>query len=297
MLYKNKGSPDDPANYRGVCIQSAALKLFMRMILNRLRSALDCHLGESQMGFRPGRNTVMAIFVARRLFEEIALLQPGEFPAILIVVDFIKAFDSVLRDALWAVLARARVPTPLITVIRTLYEGSTTSVRTQHGITPPCPLQTGVLQGCVLSPYLFFIVADYVMRQACARFASMAAGRAPGLAVTNELGEGGPTNRQTLLADLIYADDIMLIEKPESAQLWLDCHAALEARAVGLEISPKTEALALGMELRAPTHTPPLRRCRGQLPSFRPLQAARQLASRLQGRHDDTDRHGMGATP
>ncbi len=54
MLYK-KGSAADPGNYRGVCLQSAALKVFMRMMLHRLRAALDPHLGESQMGFRRAR--------------------------------------------------------------------------------------------------------------------------------------------------------------------------------------------------------------------------------------------------
>eukprot|EP00899_Mesostigma_viride_P000306 jgi/Mesvir1/10276/Mv26434-RA.1 len=110
----------------------------------------------SQMGFRPGRNTVMAIFVARRLFEEIALLQSGEFPAILIFVDFIKAFDSVLWDTLdmGCPCSRSRPHSPDYRHPHAvLYEGSTTSVRTQHGFTPPCPLQTGVWQGCVLSPY------------------------------------------------------------------------------------------------------------------------------------------------
>ena len=113
MLYK-KGSPADPGNYRGVCIQSAALKLFMRLILHRLRTALDSHLSETQLGFRPGRNTVQALFAARRLVEEMDRLCPGESPLHLVLVDFIKAFDSVFWPALRQILALFRLPMPLI---------------------------------------------------------------------------------------------------------------------------------------------------------------------------------------
>eukprot|EP00974_Lingulodinium_polyedra_P040001 3838380-Lingulodinium_polyedra.AAC.1 len=152
----------------------------MRLILNRLRTALDGHLSETQHGFRSGRNTVQALFATRRLVEELQRLQPGESPLHLVLVDFIKAFDSVFWPALWDILELFRIPRPLIAVIRNLYEGSTTSVRTSYGTTPPCPLQKGVWQGCVLSPYLFIIVVEYVMIQARKRFARIV-GREPGV--------------------------------------------------------------------------------------------------------------------
>ena len=205
------------------------------------------HLGQTQMGFRRGRNTLMAIFAARRLVEEVRRLHPGEYPVHLVFVDYVKAFDSVFWPALWNILALYRVPRPLVAAIRKLYEGSTASVRTPYGVTPPCPLQTGVWQGCVLSPYLFIIVVDYVMRKARARFARVA-GREPGLVIHNDPSTGGnPDGTDYRLAELIYADDTTLIEDTEHVQLWLDC-LAIEARAVGLEVSKKTEAMALGLD-------------------------------------------------
>ena len=216
----------------------------MRMVLNRLREALDIHLSENQMGFRRGRNTVMAVFVARRLVEEARRIRPGEYPVHLVFVDYIKAFDTVFWSALWDIMALDRVPKPLIAVIRKLYEGSTVAVRTSYGSTPPIPLQSGVWQGCVLSPYLFIIVVDYVMRQARARFAGIV-GRQPGLLIANEACHGG-VGFDYRLGELIYADDTTLIEHTEHIQLWLDC-LALEARAVGLEISKKTEAMTVGV--------------------------------------------------
>eukprot|EP00899_Mesostigma_viride_P023316 jgi/Mesvir1/4169/Mv25675-RA.1 len=86
-------------------------------------------------------------------------------------------------------------------------------------------------------------MVDYIMRRAQARFARVE-GRPPGIEVTEYASYGGvdPPYR---LSDLIYADDTTLVETPESAQLWLDS-LSLEARAVGLMISKKTEVMAIG---------------------------------------------------
>eukprot|EP00899_Mesostigma_viride_P028624 jgi/Mesvir1/8947/Mv26061-RA.1 len=86
-----------------------------------------------------------------------------------------------------------------------LEEGSTTSVRTSYGTTPPCPLQKGVWQGCMLSPYLFIIVVEYVMIQARKRFACIVGGE-PGVQVAHHFWHGG-AKTEIRLADIIYADD------------------------------------------------------------------------------------------
>eukprot|EP00899_Mesostigma_viride_P008676 jgi/Mesvir1/1780/Mv26450-RA.1 len=87
------------------------------------------------------------------------------------------------------------------------------------------------------------------MRRARARFTALK-GFEPGLDILNVKEHGGvrPGYR---LADLIYADDTTLIESPEHIQTWLDC-LGLEARAVGLEISVKTEAMVIGASSKPP---------------------------------------------
>eukprot|EP00899_Mesostigma_viride_P026318 jgi/Mesvir1/6871/Mv26511-RA.1 len=104
-------------------------------------------------------------------------------------------------------------------------------------------------QGCVLSPCLFIIVVEYVMIQARKRFARIV-GREPGVQVANKFWHGG-ADTEIRLAGIIYADDTTLFADTEHVQTWLDC-LALEARAVGLEVSKKTEALAVGL-----TNPPP----------------------------------------
>eukprot|EP00899_Mesostigma_viride_P029130 jgi/Mesvir1/9401/Mv25680-RA.1 len=87
------------------------------------------------------------------------------------------------------------------------------------------------------------------MIQARKRFARIV-GREPGVQVANKFWHGG-ADTEIRLADIIYADDTTLFEDTEHVQTWLDC-LALEARAVGLEVSKKTEALAVGLTTSAP---------------------------------------------
>eukprot|EP00899_Mesostigma_viride_P003231 jgi/Mesvir1/12909/Mv26283-RA.1 len=115
-----------------------------------MRASLDPHLGESQMGFRVGRNCVMVTITARRLIEEVGRLPPGLLPLLLIFVDYTKAFDTVIWDALWVVLHLFRVPSYVVEIIRQFYEGSQAQVRTTDGVTPAFPLlHTGLWQGSV----------------------------------------------------------------------------------------------------------------------------------------------------
>eukprot|EP00899_Mesostigma_viride_P007100 jgi/Mesvir1/16391/Mv25727-RA.1 len=90
------------------------------------------------------------------------------------------------------------------------------------------------------------------MRRARARFTALK-GFEPGLDILNVKEHGGVEHGYRL-ADLIYADDTTLMARPEHIQTWLDC-LGLEARAVGLEISVKTEAMVIGA-----SSTPPLPR-------------------------------------
>eukprot|EP00899_Mesostigma_viride_P029314 jgi/Mesvir1/9568/Mv25355-RA.1 len=90
------------------------------------------------------------------------------------------------------------------------------------------------------------------MRRARARFTALK-GFEPGLDILNEREHGGGGTGYRLVADLIYADDTMHphIARSEHIQTWLDC-LGLEARAVGLEISVKTEAMVIGASSRPP---------------------------------------------
>ena len=80
--------------------------------------------------------------------------------------DYTKAFDYVDHDKLWKVLQEMRIPDHLTCFLRYLYAGQEAIVRTGHGTTNWFQIRKGVHQGCILSPCLFNLYAEYTMRNA-----------------------------------------------------------------------------------------------------------------------------------
>ena len=72
-------------------------------------------------------------------------------------------FDCVDHNKLWKILKEMGIPDHLICLLRNLYAGQETTVRTGHGTTDWFKIGKGVRQGCILSPYLFNLYAEYVM--------------------------------------------------------------------------------------------------------------------------------------
>ena len=80
--------------------------------------------------------------------------------------DHVKAFDCVDHNKLWTILKEMEIPDHLTCLLRNLYAGQEVTVRTGHGITDWFQIGKGVHQGWILSPYLFNLYADYIMRNA-----------------------------------------------------------------------------------------------------------------------------------
>ena len=78
--------------------------------------------------------------------------------------DYAKAFDCVDHNKLWKILKEMGIPDHLTYLLRNLYEGQETTVRTGHGTTDWFQIGKGVHQGCILSPCLFNLYAEYVIR-------------------------------------------------------------------------------------------------------------------------------------
>ena len=87
-------------------------------------------------------------------------------------IDYVKAFDCVEHNKLWKILKELGIPDYLTCFLRNLYVGqeATVTVRTGHGITDWFQIHQGihqgVLQGCILSPCLYNLYAEYIMRNA-----------------------------------------------------------------------------------------------------------------------------------
>src|SRR5574337_1085921 len=80
--------------------------------------------------------------------------------------DYAKAFDCVDHNKLWTILKEIGIPDLLTCLFRNLYAGQEATVRTGHGITDWFQIRKEVRQGCILSPCLFNLYAEYIMRNA-----------------------------------------------------------------------------------------------------------------------------------
>ena len=79
-------------------------------------------------------------------------------------IDYAKAFDCVAHKELWKILKEMGIPDHLTCLLRNLYAGHEATVRTGHGTTDWFQIRKGVHQGCILSPCLFNLYAEYIMR-------------------------------------------------------------------------------------------------------------------------------------
>ena len=81
-------------------------------------------------------------------------------------IDYAKAFDCVDHHKLWKILKEMGVPDHLTCLLRNLYASQEATFRTGHGTTDWFQIGKGVCQGCILSPCLFNLYAEYMMRNA-----------------------------------------------------------------------------------------------------------------------------------
>ena len=79
------------------------------------------------------------------------------------LIDYVNAFDWVDHNKLWKILKEMGIPNHLTCLLRNLYAGQEATVRTAHGTTDWFQIGKGVCQGCILSPYLFNLYAEYII--------------------------------------------------------------------------------------------------------------------------------------
>ena len=89
-----------------------------------------------------------------------------EFQKNIYFIDYAKAFDCVDYNKLWKILEEMGIPDHLTCLLRNLYAAQEATVRTGRGTTDWFQIGKGVRQGCILSPCLFNLYAEYIMRNA-----------------------------------------------------------------------------------------------------------------------------------
>nr|KAG5703833.1 hypothetical protein BaRGS_031467 [Batillaria attramentaria] len=114
-----KGDLRDCSNYPGIMLLSVPGKVLNRILLERMREAVDPMLRDQQAGFRRNRSCAGQIASLRIIVEQSL---EWNSPLYINFIDYEKAFDSVDREALWKLLRYYGVPGKIISLIRCTYQ-------------------------------------------------------------------------------------------------------------------------------------------------------------------------------
>ena len=129
-----------------------------------LQQYVNRELPDVQAGFRKGRGTRDQIANIHWMIKK----KKREFQKNIYFcfIDYAKAFDCVDKNKLWKILQEMGIPDHLTCLLRSLYAGQEATVRTGHETTDWIQIGKGIRQGCILSPGLFNLYAEYIMQTA-----------------------------------------------------------------------------------------------------------------------------------
>jgi len=170
----------------------------LKILQARLQQYVNREIPDVQAGVRKGRGTRDQIANICWIIKKAREFQKNIYCCF---IDYAKAFDCVDHNKLWKILKEIGIPDHLTCLLRNLYAGQETTVRTGHGTTDWFQIGKGVHQSCILSPCLFNLYAEYIMQNA-------------GL----DESQGGIKMARRNINNLRYADDITLMAKSEELE-------------------------------------------------------------------------------
>ena len=165
----------------------------LKILHTRLQQYVNHELPDVQADFRKGRGTRDQIANIHQIIEK-----AREFQKNICFINYTKAFDCVDHNKLWKILKEMGIPDHLTCLLRNLYAGQEATVRTGHETTDWFQIGKGVCQGYILSPFLFKLYAECIMRN-------------PGLDET----QAGIKFAGRNINNLRYADDTTLMAESD----------------------------------------------------------------------------------
>ena len=221
-----KGNAKKYSNYCTVVLISHTSKVKLKILQARLQQYVNCEISDIQAGFRKGRRTRDQIANIHWIIKKAKDFQKNIH---FCFIDYAKAFDCVDHNKLWKILKETGIPDYLTCLLRNLYAGQEATVTTGHG-TDWFQIGKGVRQGCILSPCLFNLYAEYSMRNT-------------GL----EEAQAGIKIAERNINHLRYADDTTFMAESEEDLKSLLMKVKEESEKVGLKLNiQKTKIMASG---------------------------------------------------
>ena len=197
----------------------------LKILQARLQQYVNHELPDAQAGFRKGRGTRGQIANIHWIIEEAREFQKNIY---FCFIDYAKAFDCVDHNKLWKIVKEMEIPDHLTSLLRNLYTGQEATVRTGHGTTDWFQIGKGGRRGCIVSPWLFNLYAEYIMRNA-------------GL----DEAQAGIKIARRNINNFRYAGDITLMVESEEELKSLLMKVKEESEKVGLKLNiQKTKIMA-----------------------------------------------------
>lgn len=193
-----KGDKRECSNYRGITLLSAASKVYERILERRLTIEIEEHLEKSQSGFRKGHSIHDHIFTIKQITERARARNIEIFQAF---IDLEKAFDRVPRKVVEESLQGRKIQERLRKAIMSLYKDNRNYVRTDNMQSQEFMVNEGLRQGGVLSPVLFNLVMDDVMKETRDK--------------TSKIYVGHRNMEPIWLNECAFADDLVVFGKSE----------------------------------------------------------------------------------
>lgn len=189
-----KGDAMECSNYRGITLLSTLMKILEKILEGRLREEVETKLLQSQSGFRKRKSIQDHIFTIKEIINR---AQARSKIVYLAFMDMEKAFDRVPRVKLWECLREKNVGEKLIRVIKCLYRETRNKIISKNAESEIFITNEGVRQGGCLSPLLFIIYMDHLIRAANSR--------------TKSLELGYKNMEKVAISECAFADDVAIM--------------------------------------------------------------------------------------
>ncbi|XP_014770695.1 uncharacterized protein LOC106869459 [Octopus bimaculoides] len=149
-------------------------------------------------------------------------------------------FDSAHRESPWKIASLYGVLQKFIAIIQNIYKNSSCCIKMQEGNTEYFAIKTGVRQVCIMSPFLFLLAVDFIVKKAI---------DGKNLGIQWQQQQQQQNQQQQQLVDLHFADDIELLEESREGLQQLTTNLAETAGKISLRIShEKTKVMQVWVE-------------------------------------------------
>ena len=163
---KKKGDSSNGMDYRPLSLLNTDYKILAKVVANRVKNVLPDIIGTNQNGFVHGRHLDDSLHILQAILQasKTKNYQQEDTEAMIIILDIMKAYDSLNREFLFEVLKWYKFPLKMRTFVQNTYTNNMTCFLVNGFVSRNIKQTSGIRQGCPLAPLLFILCIEVVIR-------------------------------------------------------------------------------------------------------------------------------------